>query len=164
MPINNPAAGEFVRQLQQAQQLARQHMTKAQQRYQTTSNQHRREQQHAIGDRVLLSNEHLPVPGQGLSRKLREVWNGPFQVLEKMGAVNYRLSLPPSMKVHPVFHVSRLRPYVEPNLGFPNRQTQPVPPIVIDREEETEVEAILGQHKRGQRTHFLVKWRGYPTS
>ena len=42
---------------------------------------------------------------------------GPFEVLERMGKVAYRLALPPSLSgVHNVFHVSMLRKYIpDPN-------------------------------------------------
>ena len=37
---------------------------------------------------------------------------GPFEILERIGTVAYRLALPPSMSsVHEVFHVSMLRKY-----------------------------------------------------
>ena len=37
---------------------------------------------------------------------------GPFEILERVGTVAYRLALPPSMSgVHEVFHVSMLRKY-----------------------------------------------------
>ena len=35
---------------------------------------------------------------------------GPYQILERIGPVTYRLALPPSLsEVHDVFHVSQLR-------------------------------------------------------
>ena len=38
---------------------------------------------------------------------------GPFEVLERMGKIAYRLALPPSLLgVHNVFHVSMLRKYI----------------------------------------------------
>ena len=37
---------------------------------------------------------------------------GPFEILERVGSIAYRLVLPPSMSgVHEVFHVSMLRKY-----------------------------------------------------
>ena len=44
--------------------------------------------------------------------KLSPRFIGPFEILERVGAVAYRLALPPSMSgVHEVFHVSMLRRY-----------------------------------------------------
>ena len=40
---------------------------------------------------------------------------GPFTVVEEVGDINYRLTLPPYMKTHPVFYVGRLKRYVDPN-------------------------------------------------
>jgi len=37
---------------------------------------------------------------------------GPFEVLEKIGSMAYRLAFPPSVKFHVVFYVSFLKIYV----------------------------------------------------
>ena len=57
------------------------------------------------------------IPKRGVVRfgkheKLSPRFIGPFEVLERMGTVVYRLTLSPSMSgVHEVFHVSMLRKY-----------------------------------------------------
>ena len=57
------------------------------------------------------------MPKRGVIRfdkqgKLSSRFIGPFEVLKKVGAVAYRLVLPPSLSgVHEVFHVSMLRKY-----------------------------------------------------
>ena len=44
--------------------------------------------------------------------KLSLRFMGPFEILERVGTVAYRLALPPSMSsIHEVFHVSMLRRY-----------------------------------------------------
>ena len=37
----------------------------------------------------------------------------PFPILGKVSKVSYRVELPPRLKIHPVFHVSYLKPYYE---------------------------------------------------
>ena len=57
------------------------------------------------------------IPKRGVVRfgkhgKLSPRFIGPFEILERMGTVAYRLTLSPSMTgVHEVFHVSMLREY-----------------------------------------------------
>ncbi|GAV86255.1 Chromo domain-containing protein [Cephalotus follicularis] len=48
----------------------------------------------------------------GKKGKLTPRFIGPFEILERVGPVAYRLALPPSLSdVHNVFHVSMLRKY-----------------------------------------------------
>ena len=48
----------------------------------------------------------------GKREKLSSRFIEPFEILERVGTVVYRLALPPSMSsVHEVFHVSMLRRY-----------------------------------------------------
>ena len=57
------------------------------------------------------------IPKRGVVRfgkreKLSPRFIGPFEILERVGTVAYRLALPPSMSgVHEIFHVSMLRKY-----------------------------------------------------
>jgi len=38
---------------------------------------------------------------------------GPFNIIERIGPVAYRIALPPTVKFHVVFHVSLLKKYVK---------------------------------------------------
>ena len=66
-----------------------------------------------VGDHVFLK----VMPERGVVRfgkreKLPPRFIGPFEILERIGTIVYRLALPPSMTgVHEVFHVSMLRKY-----------------------------------------------------
>ncbi len=76
----------------------------------------------------------------------------------------YKLELPPQWKIHPVFHANLLTPYKETAIHGTN-YTRP-PPDLIEGEAKYEVEQILDAHRRGQgcKTHYYVKWKGFPIS
>ena len=63
----------------------------------------------AVGDQVLLATDHLSIAGH---KKFKPKFAGPFTVDARVGDLAYRLKLPITMRMHPVFHVSRLKPYV----------------------------------------------------
>jgi hypothetical protein len=44
--------------------------------------------------------------------KLKPWYCGPFEIIDRVGPVAYRLALPPTMKAQNVFHVSLLKKYV----------------------------------------------------
>ena len=73
----------------------------------------RRPLEFEVGDHVFL--KVMPkrrVVRFGKRGKLSLRFIGPFEILERVGTVAYRLALPPSMLgVHEVFHVSMLRRY-----------------------------------------------------
>ena len=48
------------------------------------------------------------------TNKLLPRFIGPFTVVEEFGDLTYKLTLPPYIKMHPVFNVSRLKRYVDP--------------------------------------------------
>ena len=75
------------------------------------ANRRRREHDVVVGGHAWLSSEHLTLR-PGLSRKLAERFVGPFRVTEAIGQVAFRLELPPTCKIHNVFHVSQLKPAV----------------------------------------------------
>ncbi|XP_074266305.1 uncharacterized protein LOC141588778 [Silene latifolia] len=67
-----------------------------------------------VDDKVLL--KVLPMKGVmrfGKNGKLSQKYIGPYEILDRVGEVAYRLALPPALdQVHNVFHVSQFRKYV----------------------------------------------------
>ena len=93
--------------------LIRQRLLMAQSRQESYADVRRRPLEFGVCDHVFLK----VMPKRGVVRfnkrgKLSPRFIGPFEILERVGTVEYRLDLPPSMSsVHEVFHVSMLRRY-----------------------------------------------------
>jgi hypothetical protein len=76
-----------------------------------------------IGSQVLLERKGIAwSPDSARGHKLMEPFLGPFVVTaidEDLN--NVTLNLPSHMRIHPVFHISKLRDYVRPDTHFPAR-------------------------------------------
>jgi hypothetical protein len=115
-----------------------------------------------IGDKVWLEGRNLRT--EQPTAKLAPKRHGPFPIKKVLSPITYQLTLPPTWKIHDVFHVDLLTPYIETDFHGPN-YTRP-PPDLINDEEEYEVEQVLSsrRHGRGRKVQYLVKWKGYPDS
>ena len=91
--------------------MIRKRLLTTQSRQKSYADVRRRPLEFKVGDHVFLK----VMPKRGVIRfgkrgKLSPRYIGPFEVLERVGTVAYRLALPPSLSsVHEVFHVSMLR-------------------------------------------------------
>ena len=106
----------------------------------------RREITFQVGDKVFLSAKNVSLDTQARrpSKKLQPRFIGPYEVIDVISPVTYKLKLPATLAIHPVFHVSLLKPYQENPQEFENRIIKPPTPIITTGDqEEFEVEKIL---------------------
>ena len=89
-------------------------LREAQSRQKAYADRRRRPLELHVGDRVFLKVSPMRgVRRFGRRGKLSPRYIGPYEILDRVGAVAYRLALPPELSaIHPVFHVSMLRLYV----------------------------------------------------
>ncbi len=170
----NPTATDLLSKMYDDLDHATANLLSAQQRQAHYANAHRREHVFNVGDAVLLSTANLKTDGR--APKLVAKYIGPFPISRVISDVAYELTLPATLsRIHPVFHVSKLKAYHDGSASFPHRPiaiTRPPAELLDDTNEEAwEVERIVNKRqrrvKRGRTTRniteYLVLWKGYPS-
>ena len=97
--------------------------------------------------------------------KLSQRYYGPFKVLERIGEVAYKLELPSTSRLHPVFHVTVLKKRV----GNPSLISSDLP--AFDTEGNLLIRPIIALRYRNLKKgrgmtkvwQVLVQWQGVPT-
>ena len=146
--------------------LIQQRIRTAQSRQKSYADKRRKDLEFLQGDHVFLKvSPSRGIIRFGMKGKLNPRYIGPFEILEKIGPVAYRLALPPELaNVHNVFHVSMLKKYVfDPSHVIEHQ------PLEI-REDLSYVEQpvqILDQRYRELRNKVIplvrVLWRNHTT-
>jgi transposase InsO family protein len=149
-------------------------ITIARDRYKSYADAHRVDMQFEKDQMVLLSTVNLNK--HSLNRKLYPKYMGPFKIMDKVNDTAYRLDLPANLKIHNVFHVSMIKPWI------PSRMKKPPPTPIVEEGVLTYVPERIMDHrdiKTTTRTNkhkdpslpqkhqpvykreYFVKWEGY---
>jgi hypothetical protein len=111
------------------------------------------------GDKVWLWRKYIKItyPLNKLNFKLI----GPYSIIKKIGSKVYKLELPPSIKIYPVFHILLLEPIITQNNPIPGHLQHPPLPVIINNEEEWEVEEITDSYYDQKTLQYQVRWKGF---
>ncbi|KAK3014548.1 hypothetical protein RJ639_008372 [Escallonia herrerae] len=170
--VNVPNAGKsprvisFSEEWRQNIDLAHSYLEKAARRMKKHADKNRRSQEFNVGDKVmvkLLQQDRKFLRGR--DSRLLQKYEGPLTIVKKIGKMAYKVDPPHwwSRQLHPVFHVSMLKPFYEdtadPSRGQIKRQGLK-PKVTGKRVAEAILNdrVIIASRKRHQ--EYLVKWQG----
>lgn len=105
----------FIESIKKANDFSKQAIHQANLQTMDRVNQNRKDLKFVVGSKVLLSTKNLSVP-PGSVKKFATKYIGPFTVIDVFAGGNaYKLDLPVHyQRLHPVFHISLLKPYRVP--------------------------------------------------
>lgn len=108
-----------------------------------------------LGDKVWLSTKNLAL--KQCSKKFSPRFIGPYNIIEIINPVSFRLKLPDSLRIHDVFHKSLLKKYVSPVVPVKG----PPPPVEVEGQEEFIISKIIDVRKIRNSFQYLVHWKGF---
>ena len=137
-------------------------LNKAQARMKRHADEHRRDVEFNEGEWVYLKLR--PYRQQSVARrrneKLAPKYYGPFRIIARIGKVAYKLQLPETTSIHPVFHVSLLKKA----MGMNDASSKLPVTLTEDMEiilEPEQVEGIRGGACEAE-MEVLIKWKDLP--
>eukprot|EP00253_Pinus_taeda_P025820 PITA_25820 len=92
-------------------------------------------------------------------QKLSPKFYGPYQLLQCIGEVAYKLALPPTAKIHPVFHVSCLKKVIGNNCRIQTSLPELDEEGSIWLQPEQVLDTRVKQLRDRMIKEVLVKWR-----
>lgn len=156
---------EMVQMATEKVKIIQERLKMAQDRQKSYADRRRKDLEFEVGDKVFLKLS----PWKGILRfgkrgKLSPRYIGPYEIVERIGPVAYRLTLPDELsRIHDVFHVSMLRKYI-PDVSHV-LESQPVelkenlsyeeqPVEILDRKEQIDENEMVSLVK--------VRWGNHP--
>ena len=150
---NNPSAKEFLTNLNEKQMLIYTRLLKAKEKL--VSKNVFSFKEFNIGDLVLLKTKNLSTVRP--SKKLDHLKSGPYEILEKLSPVTYKLKLPASLNIHPTFHIRLLEPFHKRNGEITSTVDD-----TLKFNNEYYVDKILDVKNEDSSFSYLVQWKNFP--
>ncbi|GBG60229.1 hypothetical protein CBR_g3472 [Chara braunii] len=168
-----PVLDDWVAHMTSIMKTAHEHIAASQTRMAAPTNRSRMDHPFKVGDYVFIDARHLQLEADTL-RKFRRRFFDPCCILQAARSntasnpVNFRVKLSDYLRqarVHDVYHVSLLRPYLRPSERFAGRPYERPSPIMVDGHEKFLVSDIIGRRVTDDNpphVEYLVRWKGYP--
>ena len=157
---------DLIRETEEKVKIIREKLKVATDRQKSYTDMTRKDIRYEVGEKVFLKvSPWKKVMRFGKKGKLSPRFIGPYEVIEKVGPVAYRLALPPDLEnIHNVFHVSMLRRYRSDPTHIVSSETIERRPDLTYEEEPMEILAHEVKELRNKKIPLVkVLWRNHKT-
>jgi len=154
---------EIVQQTTEKVKMIQEKIKASQSRQKSYHDKRRKDLEFQEGDHVFLRVTSVTGVGHALkSKKLTPRFIGPYQILERVGTVAYRVGLPLHLwNLHDVFHVSQLRKYVPDPSHVNQRDDVQVRDNLMVETLPVRIKSREVKHLRGKEIPLVkVVWEG----
>ena len=161
------AMEDHMKHQQQVLQLLKDNLTLAQNRMKQQAYQHHNEWSFDVGDWMFLRLQpykHMSMKNKKKDNKLSPKFYDPYKVLQNIGSMAYKLELPASSRVHPVFHVSCLKKVIGDKLPLQTilLKLGEEGKIILEHEEITKIRTRKLWNQ--SIPEYLTKWKNLPVA
>ena len=153
---------DLVKETKEKVQIIQQRLKAASDRQKSYADLKRKDIEYEVGDKVYLKvSPWRKILWFGKKGKLSPRFIEPYEILEKIGLVAYRLALPPELaKLHNVFHVSMLRKYrYDESHILPVQDIQVQLDFTFDEEPKAIIDREVKQQRNKQVSLVKMLWQ-----
>ena len=160
--ITSTKASEFLYEIEAVRLSASDALLAAQQKFKKNYDKKHQPLSLQPGDKVLVNIQSLQLPeSKGPGRVFTQLYDGPFEVLEQVTRVSYRIRIPHSYQIHPVISIAHLEKYKEADPGDIRPKLKPLRDDPLEYEVEEIVAQKWGQWNGRRVQLYKCSWKGY---
>ena len=162
--IRVEASKKMIEEMEAQTKAIRKDIQAAQDRQKHYTDGKRSKRHFCAGDKVFLRvRPKRSTLSLGKYKKLSPRYCGPYEIVKCIGTQAYKLNLPTHLKVHNVFHVSLLKPYI-PSPDHILNDDQIVMPTqnILELQPERILESREQSLRNRSIKEHLIQWQDYP--
>ncbi|KAM3340892.1 hypothetical protein P3S68_028527 [Capsicum galapagoense] len=147
--------------------MSRSYLDKAARKMKKFADRSRRPVHYRIGDKVMVKlNPRQFKSLRSVNQSLIRRYEGPFEIVAKVGKISYKLDMPSHLKIYPVFHASKLKPYFEDKEDVERGKSSRAQIFMTTAATDKKIEDIIDHQLVREKgwgnssAQFLVHWKG----
>ena len=165
--LSKSESKEFIEDFDGMRLIAKDALRRAQAVFENSYNKSHYPISFEIGDQVMINVHSLRLPNvtEGKGIKTTRRFEGPFEIIDKLSDITYRLRIPHEYDIHPVLSIAHLEKYISSPEEFGKRdKLEPLREKQKVTEEYEIIEIVKERRIKKNKKYYkeyLCNWKGY---